>query len=965
MASDIKKQIENINSSIDWIKRHHPEHYDSRFLQLVECRRTLKKLDAAMDDNPGIAAFGKSQVGKSYLIGNLLQDNGKPFMVKAGDKVYDFVQDINPPSSEGGGVESTGVVTRFSSFKRHPERYNQDYPVLVRLFSLSDIILILADDYYNDYADFKAPDVEEVDELCQRLSDTYASRPAREGSPITADDVLNMKDYCAKHINNAQTFNSGKVAFFDRVALLIERVPENEYINVFSLLWENNANFNRLYNLLFETLRTFAFSNYVYLPIESVLHGGVRENTIMSVQCLNMLLNDDPNIVTDVYLMDDVGKMQRCAAGMSKSKICALCEEVVIKIDDNFLSSSGEYNTTYMAEDVKQRLGHTKVEMAMLRDNDLLDFPGARSRQKEAIEASSQDKVLLSCFLRGKVAYLFNKFNEDMEINILLFCHHNKDSDVTELYRLLESWVKNYVGETPEERSRRIQMTKVSPLFYIGTMFNLDLAPAENEALNSEESINKLRWNNRFDNVTNKQILHTDTVEWVNNWTREGEHFKNSYVLRDYKYSRAKYKMYSGFEPDKPGSKETGMVMSEDYYQRLRKTFTDNKFVKDFFADPALSFDVSASMGNDGALYIIDRLGVVAKNMDQARETQFDDITRKMVGRVLTIMKEYYISDDTTELLAENINKANGIFREIEFTCQEHPEYFGHLLEALQLTESASFKEVHRLIPKLSETVHDTSRIKDYELIRKRCGEFKDCKSDDDKWKVLMKTYRFRDEEEAEDYLKARGIDVQKLFKGETLKRKNSAVISDDLVTLWVNSISSVQFMNAYAGDGKVDEIAMTNLVTCVIATAQSVDLTGHIEREIADYVDILNTSNINEDLVADMIATTVSDFVIDFGYRYLNDEQKQTSRRVAEEQRLPCYDWTERERKESFDEEEMTQLFNEILSSAGRYTPAYEANYNTWLEYMYVAFIAHINVPDYDRAANDELKVIIDELKK
>ena len=56
-----------------------------------------------------------------------------------------------------------------------------------------------------------------------------------------------------------------------------------------------------------------------------------------------------------------------------------------------------------------------------------------------------------------------------------------------------------------------------------------------------------------------------------------------------------------------------------------------------------------------------------------------------------------------------------------------------------------------------------------------------------------------------------------------------------------------------------------------------------------------------------------------------------------------------------------MTALFNDILSSFGRYTPAYEANYNTWLEYMYIAFIAHINVPDYDRAANDELKIILD----
>ena len=102
----------------------------------------------------------------------------------------------------------------------------------------------------------------------------------------------------------------------------------------------------------------------------------------------------------------------------------------------------------------------------------------------------------------------------------------------------------------------------------------------------------------------------------------------------------------------------------------------------------------------------------------------------------------------------------------------------------------------------------------------------------------------------------------------------------------------------------------------------------------------------------------------MDFGYRYVEEEQIHTSQRVANEQHLPCYVWTKRERQEHFDEDEMTALFNEILSSSGRYTPAYEANYNAWLEFMYIAFIAHINVPDYDREANDELKQILDSLQ-
>ena len=83
MAFDIKKQIENIDNSLRWIKEYRPEHYNSRFLQLVECRKTLKKLLVAEKDNPGIAAFGKSQVGKSYLIGSLLKDKGKSLLKRS------------------------------------------------------------------------------------------------------------------------------------------------------------------------------------------------------------------------------------------------------------------------------------------------------------------------------------------------------------------------------------------------------------------------------------------------------------------------------------------------------------------------------------------------------------------------------------------------------------------------------------------------------------------------------------------------------------------------------------------------------------------------------------------------------------------------------------------------------------------------------------------------------------------
>lgn len=956
MAIETQKRIEQINESLSWIKKYRQDQYERLFMPLVECRKTLKKIAAAEDNNPGIAAFGKSQVGKSYLISCLLQDNGKPFEVMADGKPYNFVFSINPPSEEGGGRESTGVVSRFSSFKRNPKAYSSKFPVLVKTFSLSDIILILSDSYFNDFADYEDPRENEFNALCDDLVSKYSEKKSISNPVITADDILYMKEYFSKHINNAQSIKN--TAFFNQLALLIDKIPFADYGDIFSILWKRNENLTRLYRILYETLNLFGFAPYIYLPIESVLHKGVRENTIMSVQCLKTLFDATTDFCSDAYVMED-GNLVKKATALPKSRLCAICSEVVFKVEEAFFNSTGEYDLSGVGDDVRSRINHNRIQMSMLRDNDLLDFPGARSREQEKQEKLCENTVLLNCFLRGKVAFLFNKYNEEMGINILLYCHHNKDNDVTGLYKLLEEWVNLYVGKSPEERRLKLEMTKVSPLFYIGTMFNLDMSIGVGAEV-SEQAIDQ-RWVGRFDTVMNKQCFHRDTVSWMRNWTSQGEDFQNSYMLRDFKFSGPKSsRLYEGFSET---HRETKMLMDENYYNMMRKTFINSPYVKQYFADPSLSWDVAASINNDGSLYIIERLAEVASRMESAREAQFNDMSVQVINKVRSIMRDFYVTDDTAELLDENIRKANGIFRDLEFTCQSRPEYFGHLLQALQMTEASCFKEVHHLIPLLNATVNDSDAIKDYELIRSRCNCFKDCKSEGAKWQRLVDAYRFSDQAEAAEYLQQRGIDSMKLFQGEVVRKKNSSVIAHELLTIWEDKITGVQFMNEFSGPGMVDGIPLSNLVNCLVQTARSLDLQGRVEKEIDDYVDVLNTAAINEGLVSDMIATVISDFVINFGYGYLSSEQIQTSMRVSHEQHLPCFDWTERDRPESYDEDGITKVFNEILSAEGNFTPAYKANFYSWLEYMYVAFVANLNVPEYDRDANNHLKAVLDEL--
>lgn len=962
MGANKQSLIQSINKDLQWIKKYHPEDYDQRFLQLVEERRKLRKIIETEKDNPAIAAYGISQVGKSYLMSNMLQRevtrDGKkvivPFEVEADNQKYNFIDQMNPITKD---TEATGVVTRFSSFKRDPSRYSKDYPVLMRCLSVSDITLILCDGYFHDVQDPSTDSRNEIDEHADTIYNRYKDCEPRSMYPVAPDDILEMKNYFQKYIK-AQEINKSNI--FDKLALIIDRVPIEDYVEIFSYFWAKEPTLTQLYKRILRTLSVLSYNREVYLKVDAVLHKGKNENTIMSVECLNGLGAEENEYVCNAYLKQTDGTFIE-KTSICKSELSAVCAEVVYYISPEFQKIEASYDMRYISPDIRGLLpAEGKVNEDMLANTDLLDFPGARARQHEQKHTLHKKEVFTKVLLRGKVAYLFNKYSESRAVNILLYCHDNRQNDVTPLYITLNEWVNQYIGKSQEERARTIELADgISPLFYVATKFNIDMAEDQNPAANERTALDG-RWTGRFKKVLYKECFNAGSVDWVRNWTGKDIYFQNSYLLRDYKYSGPKgSKLYSGF---KETGRENELLVEQEFLQLLRDSFCESEDSAIFFKNRALSWDVAATMNNDGALYIIQNLSRAAAAMTRVRDNQFTEIFTQSLMRVMNIMKEYYISDDTSELLSENIRKAYRIFSELELTCQKNPEYFGNLLQALQFTETQSYTEVHRLLPNLTSAVND-EKI-DYELIRNRCGNFEGCGSEAEMWDRLITAYCYLTQQEAVEALQSRGIDIDRLFQGARIKRRNSSIIADTLLKIWIDNITSVGFMNAFGGNDKINSYVLSNLIACIQRAAESQKLLERIEQEIAEYTDIMNVANINEDLVADMVATKISDFVLDFGFLYLSDEQVKSLTRIAREQKLPCFKAICEERKEEYNEDEMTSLLNSILSSSSRFTPAYEANYNRWLEYMFISFISNIDVPEYNKEANDALKILLAEHK-
>lgn len=983
MIDRINKEIGAINDTLAWIKQQRSEDYDWRYFELVQCRSALRKVLRAKSEKPAIAAYGESQKGKSYLISNLLQDKGAAFTIKAGGRDVDFIKSINPLSA--GKQESTGVVTRFSTYSTHPDKYNKDYPIVAKLLSVTDLVAVLCDGYFNDIKDYHYEDVSVYDKLADNIFNKYKSLPELIDSPMSADDIIELMEYINAHINNAQQIS--KSVLFAKLALIANRIPMADVPNVFQSLWNKNEYITGLFKRLINLKMQFANAYSVYLPIEAVLHHGENPNTIMSVQCLNNLDWDNNSRVVDVYVKDMKDSFT-CVRNVNKSDLCALCSEVVIRIEERFAKNDKTYCIKDLSEEVRRQLNLESVgdsigEMGYRAPNemkgvnlfeyvDLLDFPGARSRmgEKEDFLANKPNKendgnALSKMLLRGKVSFLFNNYCDSKIINILLYCHDNEDIVVQDMYSTIDSWVKKYVGDTPEMRKETVKKTKgVSPLFVIATKFNVDMLYDDNEEKNSIQGINQ-RFNGRYGNILS-DCLHIGSVEWFKNWTSKGESFSSTFLLRDFKFSNmgAGHSMlYRGYDSNEPEPQEKELNLNEAFYQQLRQSFVTNQNVKVFFDNPELAWDVSATINNDGAVFIIQKLTKVSQSIADTRDEQFEkDNLKPAMDTLIRVIDSYYVKDDNSDQISINIRKAKKVNLELDFTCNTDNYFFGHLIQSLQLTQSETYRVVHHLIK--GGELNNNNDFKDYEIICNRCKQSYpgwDEMTVEERWTAFIEEYSFKDRTEALEYLEKRHVNSELLFSGRFKKKTNSFVISEAVFNRWCEKINMRQILSSLSSADQFEGGTLKDLIEMIIVTGLSIELTDCMASSIKEYVDVLNVNDANQDLVSDILMSKVNSFVLDFGYSYRKGEDIQTGSTVAAVlKNSNPFTRINTEYRLIPTEDEITSELD-VLQTQGALTKSFSDNYTQWCDYMFIAFI----LKEKQKVKNSEANATIGKVYK
>lgn len=958
LAQNVVNQINSINSFIKWTDRHLQQgRREETFKKLVNVRRNLKRLRYSLLSKPAIAAFGESQKGKSYVISSLLARKGQQFMVKdpKDGKEYNFVEQLNPITRD---TEATGVVTRFTSFYTVPD---DEYPIKIKILSISDMLQILCDTAYNDVKNHSIINKEDIDEYILAQERRYNNAVIVQQA-LDEDDIMNIKEYVLKNIGTAKAKELLDSRYFDVLARIIPMVQPREWSNLLSKLWYDNPKITDLFCRLLEGYEVLGFPSCVYIPISALRNTTM---TLMGSLCLQSIDNvvpvtgnDDLKLGTD--LITDNKAIIR---GYSKSVLSAMTAEVIFQIPQETIDEQLAYNIEGIYDDeIRQYLlskGWNKsVSKEFLKTVDILDFPGARAAlelQENQVEVELTKQMLL----RGKVRYLFNKYNDERLINVLMLCHDHMQNGPTVMPGLVEQWIRQNMGVTSKERTLYLDKSIVSPLFVIATKFNIDMSHSVQSG--GDDQIEN-RWEDRYKKVLYDQVLQADSLSWFRNWTERGG-FSNTYLLRDYKWSGVNgNSLFAGFDTEGRETSEIDIA----FHNQLKQSFINSAHVRTFYDDPELAWNAAATMNNDGATRIIENLGIVASNAKESRLYKYQMEVNNLFGQVLQLMTEYYHDESDENILQKAIARSGAVVAEFDVICGKDNYFFGRMIDNLQICENYVFDYYYAMLN--STSMIAKRDMKEYDLILSRChGRLSASNTYDENLEILRQEYRFQTTSECKEFFEqTKSISLDVLFECDFRQKTNSEQLAEGIVNKWLEDIRSPKNMKFYESNN-CNTLVILDLIENLKAVVDATGLKSIISRKLSPFVDTISVPHQILDMIADTTAEIINDFVLTFGYNYYSLQKIEDLKLINAKNNLYLtfdYD-TLQETPMTLDE--LSELFDEIRPTEDNASlsslPSF-VNYNRWIDYLLISFIASYDVPNYDVEANKQLGVLLDSFR-
>ncbi|MGJ0628294.1 putative virulence factor [Xenorhabdus bovienii] len=604
-------------------------------LKLRRSRNTAQRLAKATTHPMTIGFFGLSQAGKSYLISSLAAGENGRLETQMGPYQLDFIEHINPP---GGGKEATGLVTRFS---RHARPSNPEWPIELQLFNEAEIAKIFANTFIHDFNQEKIDwnyDEKRINTLLTSLNER---RQAHKVPGVAEDDVVALWDYLIRHAAKSQSKMA--LQYWPTAVELAPWLSIDDRAQLFGELWGNIHEFTEAYRRFAHTLQRLGGASVVRAPLNVLVteQNGrlVQTNSIMNVDMLERL-----NKSNDLQITVCPERENGLAAPVSVSlaELTALTVELHVPL----LSSTRE---------------------RLFEEVDLLDFPGYRGRLgveslnylQNAAE-SDDSNPLAQLILRGKVAYLFERYTLNQEMNVLVVCTpSNEQSNVKDVGGVLDEWIRYSQGADADSRARR-------PAGLVWAITKLDLRITQ-ELTKSEDMLREVWGQGGMIKIAmTERFGH---FPWMQEW-HPGRAFNNAFLVRKPCQATPFIAMKEGCEAE--FSQETASKLT-----LMKKTFLEDAAIQRHIASPEQAWDAMLQLNDGGMRRLADYLGIVAQ-----REMKLERITEQLNETRHELVEgnlhAWYQPDG-----AEEVEKKRLISEEILKALQNRAGRHGELLAGL------------------------------------------------------------------------------------------------------------------------------------------------------------------------------------------------------------------------------------------------------------------------------------------
>lgn len=563
------------------------------------------RLEKAVSRPMCVGVFGPSQAGKSYLVEVLARPESGPLKAHFdGHDPVDFLSEINPI----GEKESTGLVTRFTA-RRASEPAPAGFPVRLRLLSEMDAVKILGNTYFFDGDQTKEaiPAPEEIAETLARLR----NQAGPVGGSVSEDDIIDLQDYFQKHFAGMRLLDVLS-RYWEEARDLARRLDVRGRAELFAFLWGRHRPMTDLFVSLATALDALGRPDEIFAPIHALIP---REGSILDVATLAGLGSNEGERL-------EVRAPRGQKLDLPRPLLAALTAELRIELADD--------------------------GRALFKETDLLDFPGARSRQKIGLSTFFEENTdaLKETFLRGKVAYLFDRYVAEQELTSMILCVRPSNQEVATLPDLVDDWIAHTHGRSPQDRAGQPNL-----LFFVMTWFDTHFVDRAGDAGHSPGARFKARMEASLLGFFGK--AHS----WPRNWTR-GQPFQNCYWFRNPNYPAESIIRYDGrreleFLPEKV-----------QRIAELKAGFAELAEANEHFRDPARAFDEALRLNDGGISYLAENIATVCRvelKLGQVRG-RLEDLRRDMRG----LVAKFHIDLDIDKRLKERREAADRVFDMLE-----------------------------------------------------------------------------------------------------------------------------------------------------------------------------------------------------------------------------------------------------------------------------------------------------------